>query len=177
VVAGYSQSTALRKIKGFIVTCAAIQQEVVALRTFLKEFWYRPICGCRAEDEFSIVDDLFSVIHHGEDTQEVMVQMLSHGLERGFAEVAKGAERAVIDAKEAKKKANKASKEARNVASATPEAESTATGMNKQGWKQKSAASGADAAVPKAKATRISKVQVAEGRQDIGALGCSRAIS
>ncbi|KAF2679217.1 hypothetical protein K458DRAFT_314832, partial [Lentithecium fluviatile CBS 122367] len=81
----------------------------------------------------------------------------------------KRAERAVTDAKEAEKKTKKAAKEARNVASAAPEAEGAATGMKKRGRKRKSAASEAGAAMPKAKMARISQVQVAEGRQDLGA--------
>jgi hypothetical protein len=39
----------------------------MALRAFSKEFWCRPIFRRSTEDKFSVVDDLFPAIHHGED--------------------------------------------------------------------------------------------------------------
>jgi hypothetical protein len=68
VMTEFSRSTVLRKIKRFLVTCAAIEVEFVALRTRSKEFWYRPIRGSRTKDDLSIVNDVLVVIYLCENT-------------------------------------------------------------------------------------------------------------
>jgi hypothetical protein len=82
------------------------------------------------------------------------------------------AKRTVIDAKAAEKKAKKAAKKAakkdKDVVSVVQEVEGGLTDTTRRGQKRKSTALAAGAAVPKAKAARTSKVQVAEGGQDAG---------
>jgi hypothetical protein len=78
------------------------------------------------------------------------------------------AKRTVMDAKAAEKKAKKAAKKDQNVASVVLEVEGGSTDTTKRGQKRKSTALAAGAGVPKAKAARTSKVQVAEGGQDAG---------
>jgi hypothetical protein len=74
----------------------------------------------------------------------------------------------VMDAKAAEKKAKKAAKKDKDVVSVVLEVKGGATDTSRRGRKQKSTALAAGAAVLKAKAARISKVQVAEGGQDAG---------
>jgi hypothetical protein len=73
-----------------------------------------------------------------------------------------------MDAKAAEKKAKKAAKKDKDVVSVVLEVKGGATDTSRRGRKQKSTALAAGAAVLKAKAARISKVQVAEGGQDAG---------
>jgi hypothetical protein len=73
------------------------------------------------------------------------------------------AKRIVMDAKVAEKKAKKAAKKDKDVVSVVPEVEGGSTDTTRRGWKRKSMALAAGAAVLKAKAARTSKVQVAEG--------------
>jgi hypothetical protein len=81
------------------------------------------------------------------------------------------AERAVKDAKKAEVQARKTAKEAKKVASAIPEAEGAAIGMNTRGRKRKSAALGTEPAGPAAKVAQISETQVAEVEQEGDARG------
>jgi hypothetical protein len=78
------------------------------------------------------------------------------------------AKRTVMDAKAAEKKAKKAAKKDKDVASVVPEVEGGSTDTTRRARKRKSTALAAGAAVLKAKAARTSKVQVAGGGQDAG---------
>jgi hypothetical protein len=77
------------------------------------------------------------------------------------------AKRTVMDAKAAEKKAKKAAKKDKDVASVVLEVEGGSTDTTKRGRKRKITALAA-AAVPKAKVARTSKVQVAGGGQHAG---------